>query len=127
MGKLLAKAGGQAVLATGGATASGPIEPTQPNEPTEGEGGGEDMGEYLYLPEAARPALPRKGKYSFTVRSSTGAVIEVQDRKSHVYFIKKVAVGLAGLEEQEVCRVVNWNKHGGPVAAWDVACRLSGF
>lgn len=66
------------------------------------------------LPNEALPQKPCRGKYSYTICSSSGACVDVLLRQ-RAFWVKR-AGGDAELPEK---RHFNWNKFGGPAAAWE--------
>lgn len=78
----------------------------------------------LDVPQEAWPTREDNGKQSYTRDGPLGIKMEVHfGRPVKQYFIKVAAAGAPGLAS----RTVNWKKHGGPVAAWEVAKALSGW
>ena len=79
--------------------------------------------EALGVPKTAYPCSVPKGAKNYTIRSSDGAVLEVQ-HVNGCYYVKKTAGGVplgAGVSAS-----VNWARHGGAEAAWDAARLVAG-
>lgn len=74
----------------------------------------------LGLPEECYPMQARLGKYSYTLRSENGSVIEVL-LKARAFWVKR-----AGLEREVSARSFTWKAHGSPAAAWEAA-KLAAF
>jgi hypothetical protein len=70
------------------------------------------------LPQEAYPQRAGAGKFSYTIVSVSGAVIEVQIR-TKAYYLKKIAGGKALPED--CMPLVAWKRHGGVVDAWTFA------
>jgi len=84
------------------------------------------------VPEEAWPAVGGvyKGSKSFTIRSRSGAALEVL-LSSKAFVIKKVGNISGGEPADEgtatTTRQITWSKHGGPAKAWQIAKRVSNF
>ena len=66
--------------------------------------------------------LPNRGTQSYTLNhGNNSGVVEVLLEKE-AYYVKKVAPGYDGPVGQ-----ISWNKHGGPIAAWQIAKQRSGI
>lgn len=63
---------------------------------------------------------PKLGCKSYTIHSETGATMEVHVK---MFYLKKTVVPLA----ENVSPSINFSKHGGKAAAWEHACRISGW
>ena len=68
------------------------------------------------------PQTAKHGQHSWTLRSQSGATIEVLLR-SRAFFLKTAAPGCA----IEAPHHLNWAKCGGIDAAWELACNKTGF
>lgn len=76
------------------------------------------------LPREAWPCgdRPNRGKQSYTLNhGNNSGVVEVLLEKE-AYYVKKLAPGYDGPVGQ-----ISWNKHGGPIAAWQIAKQRSGI
>jgi len=78
----------------------------------------------LGIPAEAYPTRETNGEHSYTRDGPLGIKIEVHyGRPVTQYFLKAVARGTA----TPASRSVNWKKHGGPAAAWEMAKELTGW